>query len=262
MSKYKKGTKLWYEREANEQTFLDWYHSQDKQTYEKPSVTVDFIGLRFNTTVDKLQVMLVKRIANPYRGKWALPGGFVEPGENTYQAVQREVKEETNIDLDEERIQLLPLVSTPGRDPRMWVMTNPNIVLLNDDDPLKFKAGDDATEVKFFNVHLNRDNELIFDDLSVNDLAFDHAELLKNALVKLQIEVERKRCYNFVPLLPKRFTGVQLLKLLQAINYKKFKNYTTPAVLDYVKADINLKRTGLKSSSHGRPSTVFELKEE
>lgn len=98
--------------------------------------------------------------------------------------------------------------------------------------------------------------------MSIDDLAFDHAELLKNALTKLQIEVERKRCYNFMPLLPKRFAGVQLLKLLQVINYKKFKNYTTPAALSYVKADINFKQAGLKSSSHGRPSTVFELKED
>lgn len=258
MSKYKKGTKLWYEREAPEKDFLKWYKDQDRPKYEKPSVTVDLIGLRFNQETNKLQILLVQRIANPDRGKWALPGGFIEPNETTYDAVRREVKEETNLEIDEQRIQLLPLVSTPNRDPRMWVMTNPNIVLFKSTDDLQIKAGDDAQSAKFFNVETNIKNEIVIEGLNESDLAFDHYDIISSAIKKLQVELQRRRFDNVWPIMPKQFTTGQALALCQSIDLPRFEKYTTSAIRSML--GKNVKRIGTKVTSVGKPKAVFELK--
>lgn len=258
MSKYKKDTKLWYEREAPEKEFLKWYRTQDQPKYEKPSVTVDLIGLRFNQETNKLQILLVQRIANPDRGKWALPGGFIEPNETTYDAVRREVKEETNLEIDEQRIQLLPLVSTPGRDPRMWGMTNPNIVLFTPKDALQIKAGDDAQSAKFFDVKTNLNNEIVIKGLEKSDLAFDHYDIISSAMKKLQVELQRRRFDNVWPMMPKQFTTGQALALCQAIDLPRFDKYTTSAVRSMLGKNVN--RVGTKVTSVGKPKATFELK--
>lgn len=260
MSKYKKGTKLWYEREAPEKEFLKWYKTQDQPKYEKPSVTVDLIGLRFNQENSKIQILLVQRIANPNRGKWALPGGFIEPNETTYRAVKREVKEETNLEIDEQQIQLLPLVSTPNRDPRMWVMTNPNIVLFTPEDNLQIKAGDDARNVKFFDIETNAQNEVIIKGLTKDDLAFDHYELITSAVKKMQVELQRRRFDNVWPMMPKQFTTGQALALCQAIDLQRFKKYTTSAIRSMLGKDV--KRVGVKTIGVGKPKAIFEFKKD
>lgn len=259
MSKYQKGTKLWYEREASEDEFLKWYHEQDQETYEKPSVTVDLIGLRFNQTTNKLQILLVQRIANPDRGKWALPGGFIEPNETTYDAVKREVKEETNLEIDEQRIQLLPLVSTAHRDPRMWVMTNPNIVLFTPEDNLQIKAGDDARNVKFFDIETDAQNEVIIKGLAKDDLAFDHYEIITSAIKKMQVELQRRRFDNVWPLLPTEFTNDQALALCKAINGLRFEKYSAPSIILMLGSQVE--RVGsVRQKATGRPKAIYQLK--
>lgn len=259
MSKYKKGTKLWYEREASEDEFLKWYQTQDQPKYEKPSVTVDLIGLRFNQVTNKLQILLVQRIANPDRSKWALPGGFIEPNETTYDAVKREVKEETNLEIDEQRIQLLPLVSTPHRDPRMWVMTNPNIVLFTPDNDLQIKAGDDTRQVRFFNISTGKENEIQIDGLSRDNLAFDHYDIISSAIKKLQVELQRRRFDNVWPMMPTQFTTGQALALCQAVDYPRFNKYTTSAIRSMLGKRII--KIGTTNVGVGKPKALFEMKE-
>lgn len=258
MSKYKKGTKLWYEREAPEKEFLKWYKTQDQPKYEKPSVTVDLIGLRFNQKTNKLQILLVQRIANPNRGKWALPGGFIEPNETTYDAVKREIKEETNLKIDEQRIQLLPLVSTPNRDPRMWVMTNPNIVLFTPEDNLQIKAGDDAQSAKFFDISTDKNNQLVIDGLNADNIAFDHYDIILSAIKKLQVELQRRRFDNVWPMMPTQFTTGQALALCQAIDLPRFDKYTTSAIRSMLGKQVE--KVDTKIVGVGKPKAMFKLK--
>jgi 8-oxo-dGTP diphosphatase len=112
-------------------------------------------------------ILLVQRKNGPFQGFWALPGGFVEYGETTEQAVMREVREETG--LETIVYGLLGVYSDPNRDPRghtitvAYCMTTVGGTLI---------AGDDAAEVRYF----KRDE--------LPRLAFDHANIVKDAFKK------------------------------------------------------------------------------
>ena len=82
--------------------------------YPRPMVTVDIILFRFFK--ENLEILLIQRKNNPFKEKWALPGGFIEMNEPLLEAAKRELKEETAVD----NIKLFELKTfgKPGRDPR------------------------------------------------------------------------------------------------------------------------------------------------
>ena len=144
-----------------EKAYLENY---DPNKYAKPCVTVDLI-----VNIDGLGVLFVKRKNYPYKDHWALPGGFLDVGkENTMHAAIRELKEETNLDVNENQIKLVGVYSDPERDPRDHVVDIVYTVELDNSYVDKIKAGDDAKETAFFTIH----------DLFNIDLAFDHAQIL------------------------------------------------------------------------------------
>jgi len=127
--------------------------------YKVPKVTVDGILIENN------EILLVQRKHDPFKGQWALPGGFVEYGERAEDAVMREFLEETGL---QTAVQMLAGVfSDPGRDPRGHTIT---IVYLLERTHGELHAGDDASTVKFFKV-----NRLPL-------LAFDHEKIIKRTL--------------------------------------------------------------------------------
>lgn len=184
----------YYEQEASEEEFLDWYHKQDLKKYPKPSVTVDLIGLRIDEA-NRLQILLIKRKANPFRNMYALPGGFVEYEESINNAVLRETFEETTIDISKNKIIRLPAVSKPGRDPRMWVITNPNIVLFTPDDNTMAVASDDAKDAGWYDLA----------ELGKLELAFDHKEIIINALNYLRDQFSRRDWPDIFSVLGSKF---------------------------------------------------------
>ena len=127
----------------------------------KPSLTVDVV------IKAKGGVVLIRRENEPYRGKWALPGGFVRYGERVELAAEREAKEETGLRVKLQK--LLGVYSEPGRDPRGHVIS-----LCFSARPVsgRLKAASDAGEVK------------IFKRIPWGKLAFDHAQILKDAGVR------------------------------------------------------------------------------
>lgn len=125
-------------------------------------MTVDGILIK-----DK-SVLLIQRKNEPYQGAWALPGGFVEYGEKTDDAVIREVFEETGLRVKIHM--LLGVYSDPHRDPRGHTVS---VVYLVDEMGGTLNAGDDAGGVRFFKV----------DQLPT--LAFDHAQIIQDALARV-----------------------------------------------------------------------------
>ena len=127
--------------------------------YKSPSLAVDGVIIKDN------QILLIKRKNDPYKDSWAMPGGFVEYGERTEDAVLREVKEETG--LEAKISQLVGVYSDPKRDPRKHVVS---ITYLLKDVSGTEKGGDDAKEAKWWNVN------------KLPELAFDHQYIINDAL--------------------------------------------------------------------------------
>ncbi len=143
-----------------------------KYVYEwpRPMAAADVAVLGFST--GKAELLLVNRKNEPFKGKWALPGGFVDIDEELETAAARELAEETGlIDIPLEQIYTAGKV---GRDPRGRVIT---VVFMGiaAKGQNKLKAGDDAAKAQWFNIeNLPR------------DLAFDHNEVVKLAIGKLK----------------------------------------------------------------------------
>ncbi|MBI2045069.1 NUDIX hydrolase [Candidatus Pacearchaeota archaeon] len=115
---------------------------------------------------DREGIVLVKRKNPPFRGCWALPGGFLEVGEESLeQCGARETFEETGYIVKERNLKLLGVYSHPNRDPRGHIIAH---VYIAKEFYGKLKAGDDAKEVGKFPRH------------NLPGLAFDHAKILKD----------------------------------------------------------------------------------
>lgn len=110
------------------------------------------------------KVLLIKRGKEPFKGKWALPGGHVNYNEKVENTAVREAKEETNLDVEPTR--LVGVYSDPGRDPRGHYIT---IMYLCKILGGKVKAGDDAADAKWFTL----------EDLP--EMAFDHRRMIEDA---------------------------------------------------------------------------------
>jgi len=111
-------------------------------------------------------VVLVKRRNDPYKGYWALPGGFVEYGEKVEDAAVREAREETGLDV--KLLKLIGVYSDPNRDPRGHTVT----VAFLARGKGNLKGGDDASEARVFKL----------DEIKNLKLAFDHKEIIEDAL--------------------------------------------------------------------------------
>lgn len=112
------------------------------------------------------RILLIRRAKEPYKGFWALPGGFLEEGETVEEGVVREVKEETGIDV--EVLRMVGVYSKPERDPRGTVSVAFLCSALTKDP----RGGDDAEEARWFPV----------EELKGLRLAFDHREIIEDAL--------------------------------------------------------------------------------
>ena len=123
--------------------------------------------------IHKESVTLIKRKNPPYKGSWALPGGFVEYGETVESAAIRETKEETGLDVTLGDI--VGVYSNPERDPRGHIIS---ICFLGQKIGGKLIADTDAADVKYF----------CLDEVSTIDLAFDHGKILEDAFELLNIK--------------------------------------------------------------------------
>ncbi len=167
------------------------------ENHPKPSVTVDVVIIALRD--EELQGLLIKRDVAPYRGRWAIPGGFVHSDESLDTAARRELREETGV--SDVYLEQLYTFGEPGRDPRGRVISVAYIALVP--APLAVTAGSDAREARWWPLH----------DLPA--LAFDHDKILQYALTRLRYKIE----YSAVGfrLMPERFTLSDLQKAYEII---------------------------------------------
>ncbi len=247
--------KEYYETMADESAFLEWYKTQDLPKYETPSVTADMVAYCF--VEGQIKLLVIKRKAHPYQNKYALVGGFVDKHEDAYQACIREVKEEVGLEIPLEKVEQLMTVSTPGRDPRGWVITIAHLVYLPVIAVDQAQAGDDAKEVTFLDVDFKtrsfRDGEQL---LTAEDFAFDHYQILLESIKRIQGRLDWNP--TFLHLLESPFTVYEGTELVNLISPRR------PIVSNnfLVKFGEYLEEAGVKRVPKKKPRKVYRLKTE
>lgn len=253
----------------SEEEFLNKY---DVSIYETPSVTNDVIIF---TTDDKLeensrkvpkkgmQVLLIKRDDHPYKGKWAIPGGFVSNDESLEDGAIRKLKEETGI--DNVYTEQLYSFGEVNRDPRTRVISIGNIALISK-DRINFKDEKNIKKSKWFwlekkMLHSEKDEKYTINkyilklesedeetkinyeiiekiergilrkkeehykilDSSNEDLAFDHYKIIDYAVDRIRNKIE----YTPIALnlLPRLFTVKELQNVYEAIMGREILNF-------------------------------------
>lgn len=217
-----------------EQEFLSQYNPGK---YEHPSVTVDTLIF----TVDKstedyhLQIMLVRRQDHPFLNKWAIPGGFVGMEESVDQAAVRELEEETglrNIYLEQ-----LYTWGDVGRDPRTRIISVSYMALVPKEMLTPVTEGGNAcvsgeepyppeskaeANAAWYSISRQGGRLRLWNEsrqLLEEDLAFDHARMIRLALERMKNKV----FYTDIvfKLLPEKFTFPELQRLYEAILEEK-----------------------------------------
>lgn len=166
--------------------------------YPRPAVTVDIVS--FTLHDGRLQLLLIRRAAEPYRGMWALPGGFVEMDEGLEEAARRELEEETGVSgLDLEQFHTF---GSPGRDPRGRVISIAYLALVPP-QRLSLRAASDAEAAEWFPME------------ALPPLAFDHAQVVTLAYQRLVARLDHTPIA--LQLLPEEFTLDELQAVHEAI---------------------------------------------
>ena len=166
--------------------------------YPHPAVTTDIVI--FTIRDGRLKLLLIKRGGEPYQGRWALPGGFVELDEDLESSARRELEEETGV--SGVYLEQLYTFGRPDRDPRERVITVAYYALIPS-DAVRLQAATDAEAVGWF----------AFEELP--PLAFDHDEIVAMAHQRLVAKLDYSTiAFQF---LPREFTLSELQDVYEII---------------------------------------------
>ena len=229
----------------SEKEFLSNYNLSD---YERPSVTADvaafMVGAGDKTSYrknpeKKLLLLLIQRGGHPFKGMWALPGGFLQKDETVEECALREISEETNV----QPVSLMPVgvFSEPNRDPRGWIISNAYVSVISE-EAVRQVGQDDAADAQWFEVSFVGGEDgtyrltLTYGETVLNavlaeeksgfgrtkfrildsgGLAFDHAAIIAAALSALR---NAAKSYDTVfDFLPEKFTLTSLQKVQETI---------------------------------------------
>nr|WP_302598068.1 NUDIX domain-containing protein [uncultured Cellulosilyticum sp.] len=227
-------------------TEAQYLESYDANQYYRFSVATDIVAFSVSEEIKtnyrklpekKLRILMIKRGEYPFKGEWALPGGFVRENETTEATARRELEEETGV--KETYMEQLYTFSDPKRDPRTRVISTAYIALLNTNSSLK--ATEDAVDAAWFEVNyeqlegkkykliLTHEDERLGaerleadidgEDFSAQGIAFDHAKIIAAAIERLRGKIE----YTDIALnlVPERFTLASLQQVYEIILDKK-----------------------------------------
>jgi len=204
-------------------------------------VAVDAIVFGYSKQ-DGVSVLLIKRKYDPFKDNWAIPGGFVLENESLEEAVQRELLEETGIEVN--YLEQLYTFGDPERDPRQRIISVAYFGLVKSALFQKLKASTDAAEAKWFSIK------------KLPDLAFDHKKILGIAIERLRAKV-RYQPIGF-ELLDKRFPFSDLENLYASLLDKEInrRNFSKKILSFGFIEETGEKQ---KAEGKGRPSNMFQF---
>jgi ADP-ribose pyrophosphatase YjhB (NUDIX family) len=212
--------------------------------YAQPFVTVDVVILTLRD--GQLQVLLMKRAAAPFRGAWALPGGYIHPDEDAdlEAAARRILRDKAGIETP--YLEQLQGFGNRRRDPRGWTATFAYFALIPS-DALVLKRGANAEEVAWWPIGGTRVQP---------PLAFDHADILASAVTRLRNKVE----YTSLPvhLLPEKFTLPDLQQVYEQILGRRIDKSAFRKRM--AEADFLEPVTGEKRPASNRPAQIYRIK--
>jgi 8-oxo-dGTP diphosphatase len=194
--------------------------------HPRPAVTCDVVV--FTMRADDLAVLLIKRKEEPFKGMWALPGGFVNENESLERAAARELAEETGI--TGVRLEQIGAFGDPGRDPRGHTITIAWVTFIVAEAAVT--AGDDAAEAEWHSFRkLALDATLTVPPArgrgtkrASSDripLAFDHAKIIARAYRRLCQHLDDPLRDRTFDLLPSRFTLAELRHIYEVVLGRK-----------------------------------------
>ncbi|MCG8609282.1 MAG: NUDIX hydrolase [Pseudomonadales bacterium] len=223
----------------NEAQYLANY---DRSRYDAPLITVDAALFTFHEA--ELKVLMVERSNFPEKGKWGLPGGFIDMQQDQCleDTVIRKLKEKTGV--SPPYLEALKTFGNAQRDKRGWSVTVCYSALI-------------AHQNCESHINTVADAQWVgFDQLTRMDLAFDHLDIIHCARERLK----QKALYSIVPAyaLPEKFTLPELQRLHEvligkAIQKKSFRRRIDQAGL--------VEDTGEKQVDAGRPAALYRMKE-
>ncbi len=229
----------------DEQNFLQSYRLSD---YERPSVTADIVLFKLRKektdnyrqdSAAKLSLLLIRRGGHPFKDHWALPGGFLSPGETIEECALREIEEETSV--VPASLLSVGLFSDPGRDPRGWIISNAFVSVIGNTEETQ-RSGDDAADAQWFDVTFEQQDDgrftldLVHEDVAIHavleeessrfgmssftirdsgEIAFDHAKIIARALTALRASAkDYEMIFDF---LPEKFTLTELQNVQETV---------------------------------------------
>jgi len=208
--------------------------------YEHPAVTTDIVI--FTLRDQELKILLVKRRCEPFKGDWALPGGFVHGDESLDEGAKRELEEETGV--RDVYLEQLYTYGEPDRDPRERVITVAYFALIAS-DKIEIRAASDAEAVAWFGMN------------EIPKLAFDHSTILKTAHQRLVAKLDYSTiAFQFMA---EEFTLSELQEVYESILQSEVdkRNFRK-----WVLALERIEETGeMKRSGPHRPAKLYRIKE-
>lgn len=224
---------------AGEKEFLASYN---KASYETPLISVDTVLFTYHES--SLKVLLVERSNHPDKGKWGLPGGFIDLNKDSCieDTARRKAREKTGV--EPPYLEQLHSVGNASRDKRGWSITVCYTALIAHQN-----CGahiDTVTDARW----------VPFEQLSSFDLAFDHGQIIESARER----IKQKALYSLVPAyaLPEKFTLPELQHLHEVLIGKKLEKKSFRRRIEQAELLID---TGEKRTDGRRPAALYSMKE-
>lgn len=215
-------------------------------------VTVDIAILAMHE--ERLHLLVIRRAGEPYAGRWALPGGFVDEGEDLATAAERELQEETGVELARHTLDQVGAYGAPDRDPRHRVVSVAWLAAFP--EPVEVRAGDDAAEAAWLPV------DDLLSESGRAELAFDHAQIISDCVALARDLLEGPDARRVAgAFLDEEFTLSELRAVFEAVHGRSLDPGNFQRAMRETRALVEgTGRTRPPAAGRGRPAELFRMR--